>query len=221
MTIVRRKRTSAAVEQKAAPWRDLAGWRPAAALAVAVLLFYWIPLTDPQASIQWDAVDTHYSPQKYFADHVREGVLPFWTPYIFSGFPFLADVQVGAWYPLNWPFFLAGVTPRGIQLEIALHAFLACLGAFLLLVRLIPQRPAALIGSLMYGFSGYFADHSSHVGMFSAASLMPWLLLCFHIALERCAARYTVLGGLAGGSIILAGHFQNALYSFTALGLFA
>src|SRR5436190_3392 len=129
MTIVRRKRTSAGAEQKAAPWRDLAGWRPAAALALAVLIFYWIPLTDPNA----------------------------------------------------------------IQLEIALHAFLACLGAFLLLLRLIPQRPAAFLGSLMYGFSGYFADHSSHVGMFSAASLMPWLLLCFHIALERCTARYTVL----------------------------
>src|SRR5438046_10687888 len=84
MTIVRRKRTSAAVEQKAAPWRDLAGWRPAAALALAVLIFYWIPLTDPKTSIQWDAVDVHYSPQKYFADHAREGVLPFWTPYVFS-----------------------------------------------------------------------------------------------------------------------------------------
>jgi len=142
MTIVKRKRTSAGAEQKAAPWRDLAGWRAAAALALAVLIFYWIPLTDPKTSIQWDAVDVHYSPQKYFADHVREGVLPFWTPNVFSGFPFLADLQVGAWYPLNWPFFLAGITPNAIQLEIALHAFLACLGSFLLLVRLIPQRLA-------------------------------------------------------------------------------
>ncbi len=202
-------------------WQELRGWRAAAVLAVAVLFFYWIPLTNPQTSIQWDAVDVHYSPQKYFADRVLHGELPFWTPYIFSGFPFLADVQVGAWYPLNWPFFLAGVTPRAIQLEIAWHAFLACLGAFLLIVRFVPRRPAALLGSLAYAFSGYFADHSSHVGMFSAASLLPWLLLCFHTALERAALRFTACAGLVAGATILTGHFQTALYSFAALGLFA
>ncbi len=201
-------------------WPELLGWRAAASIALVVLFFYWIPLTNPQTSIQWDAVDVHYSPQKYFSDRVLHGELPFWTPYIFSGFPFLADVQVGAWYPLNWPFFLAGITPRAIQVEIALHAFLSCLGAFLLLVRFVPRRPAALLGSLAYGFSGYFADHSSHVGMFSAACLLPWLLLCFHMALEVEPLRFTALSGVVAGAIILAGHFQTALYSFAALGLF-
>ena len=228
MAKAKRKRVSAGAEPaRTAPaesalarWRHLRVWRAAALLAFAVLIFYWIPLTDPNTSIQWDAVDTHYSPQKYFADHVREGEIPYWTPYIFSGFPFLADPQVGAWYPLNWPFFLTGITPRVIQVEIAVHAFLACLGAFLLLVRVVPNRQAALIGGLTYAFSGYFADHSSHVGMFSVASLLPWLLLCFHIALERSPVCWTALGGLAGGAIILAGHFQNALYSFAAAGLF-
>src|SRR5216110_1025615 len=153
-----------AAESNLSKWRDLAGWRPAEALLLATLIFYWIPLTDPQTSIQWDAVDVHYSSQKYFADYIMRGELLFWTPYIFSGFPFLADLQVGAWYPLNWPFFVAGVTPSGIQLEIAVYAFLAGLGAFLLLARMIPLRTAALIGAAAYAFFGYFADHSSHLG---------------------------------------------------------
>src|SRR5690349_3444083 len=95
-------------------WWTLEGWRAPVVLGLATLLFYWIPLTSSQTSIQWDAVDVHYSAQKYFADRVLRGELPFWTPYIFSGFPFLADLQTGAWYPLNWPFFLAGVTPGAI-----------------------------------------------------------------------------------------------------------
>src|SRR5437899_10629659 len=115
MTIVRRKRTSAAVEQKAAPWRDLAGWRGAAALALAVLIFYWIPLTDPKTSIQWDAVDVHYSPQKYFADTCRRAVRPFGTPSFFSGFPFWAVLRVAACYRLIWPFFRAAVPPTEFQ----------------------------------------------------------------------------------------------------------
>lgn len=211
----------APAETGQSPWQELNGWRAVAALAVAVLVFYWIPLTSSQASIQWDAVDVHYSSQKYFADRLFSGELPHWTPYIFSGFPFLADIQVGAWYPLNWPFFVAGVTPGAIQLEIALHAFLACWGAFLVIGRLVENRLAALAGGIAYGFSGFFADHASHVGMFTAASLMPWLIVCLQRAMDGGAVRFTVLGGLVGGAMILAGHFQTALYSFAALGLFA
>jgi hypothetical protein len=89
--------------------------------AAFVLVYYWTPLFDRAASIQWDAVDVHYSSQKYFADSILSGHLPSWTPYIYSGFPFLADPQTGAWYPLNWPFFLLGVVPRSIGWELALQ----------------------------------------------------------------------------------------------------
>jgi hypothetical protein len=203
------------------PVRAAPKWLWPAFIVVAVIVFYWIPITSSEASIQWDAVDVHYSSQKYFADHVRAGEMPFWTPYIFSGFPFLADPQVGAWYPPNWPFFLIGITPRAIQFELLLHAVLACLGAFLFLQRYVTNRAASMVGALTYGLSGFFAEHSSHVGMFCTAAGLPWLLLCFDRALERAALRNTILTGLVGGTMILAGHFQVALYSFAALGLFA
>jgi hypothetical protein len=137
---------------------------------LVILIFYWTPLTSPNASIQWDAVDTHYSPQKYFSERLRQGELPYWTPYPFSGFPFLADPQVGA---------------------------------------------------CAYGLSGFFAGHSSHVGIFQAASWLPWLLLCLRMALDSRLARFAALGGLLGGLVILAGHLQTALYAFAALALYA
>lgn len=196
------------------------GWRWLAVVALAVVIFYWTPLTDPNTSPRWDAIDVHYSPQKYFSDHIREGELPFWTPYIFSGFPFLADPQVGAWYPPNWPFFLAGITPKAIQAELALHALIAVAGAYLLIFSMTGIRSGALVGALFYGFSGFFADHSQHVGMFSAAAWAPWLLWCYLQAMTTNARRWTAIGGLFGGCMVLAGHFQTALYAFCALGLF-
>ncbi len=195
-------------------------WFWPAIITLAVIVFYWIPLTSTAASIQWDAVDVHYSSQKYFADRLFHG-LPFWTPYIFSGFPFLADPQVAAWYPPNWPFFLAGISAEAIQLELAVHALIALLGAYLLFRRMVSNRAAAVVGALFYAFSGFFAEHSSHVGMFTAASLLPWLLLGLELAIEVQVLRFTVLTGLVGGVLLLAGHFQTALYSFTAFGLFA
>src|SRR5271170_5567735 len=92
---------------------------------------------------------------------------------------------------------------------------------FWLAWRLIRQRQAAVLAGLCYGLSGFFVGHSSHTTMLQDAGWMPWLLLLLDLALESHPLRFTILGGLAAGMLILAGHFQTILYSFVALGLFA
>ena len=192
-----------------------------AAFAVATIFFYFTPLFDSHASIQWDAVDVHYSAQKYFADNAREGHLPHWTPFVFSGFPFLADPQTAAWYPLHWPFFLAGITPKAIEWELALHAFLALCGTYLLARRLSGDHLLALIAAVFYAGGGFFAEHSSHIGIFETAALLPWLLWSALRALDDGAIPSMLLTGGIGGLMALIGHFQTVLYSFFALALFA
>ncbi len=205
------------------PWYARA-WVLWTAFAVATLIFYWTPLLDSQASIQWDAVDVHYSAQKYFEQSLRSGSLPLWTPFEYSGMPFLADPQTAGWYPLHWPFFLIGITPRAIEWELALHAFLALAGAFLLARRFTDNTGAAILAGILYAGSGFFAGHSSHVGMFETAALFPWLLWAADRALDAGrlpdVVTRSMLAGSIGGLLILAGHFQTALYSFFGLLLF-
>lgn len=191
-------------------------WFPFATLALVALFFYWTPLTDPRATPQWDAIDVHYCLQKYFAEEVTSLHLPTWTPFTFSGFPFLADPQTGAWYPLNWPFFLIGITPKVIELELFLHCVLAAIGMYLFARIWMEDRASAWLAAIFYAFSGFFAAHSSHVGMFQTAAWLPWLLLFLHRSLGDTAWRARILAGLVGGMLILAGHFQTALYSFAA-----
>jgi len=186
--------------------------------AAAVLLFYAKPLFDANASIQWDAVDVHYSAQKYFADEIHGGRVPFWTPYLFSGMPFLADPQTGAFYPLNWPFFLLGITPRSIEWELALHCLLALAGGYLLGRGFFSSRAAAVFAGVFYAFSGFFTGNSSHVAGFQVASLLPWLLWTARRATD--SARWLPALAVTSGLVVLAGHFQMALYAFSALGLF-
>jgi hypothetical protein len=194
-------------------------WLAPVCLAAMVLIFYWTPLTSNNASIQWDAADLHYPFQKYFSDHIRDGKLPFWTPYLCSGFPFLAYLETGSWYAPHWLFFLIGITPRMIEWELAANAFLACMGAYFLCLRLIPNRTAAILGGIAYGLSGFFAAHSSHVGIFSAAAGFPWLILMYIMARDSSAVRFTALGGIVGAELIFAGYFQTAMYSFVGLGI--
>jgi hypothetical protein len=197
------------------PWRRFL-WP---ALAFTALLFYWSPLFDDNTTIQWDAVDVHYSAQKYFEQSVRTTGLPHWTPFEFSGMPFLADPQTAAWYPIHWPFFAIGITPRAIQWELALHAFLALAGAFLFARKFLNHAGASLVAAVFYAFGGFFAEHSSHLGMFETAALLPWLLWAASSAVESGAIADIVGSGLIAGMLVLAGHFQTALYSFFALAL--
>ena len=189
----------------------------AALFALTVLLIYWNPLFDSAASIQWDAADYHYSAQKYFSDEIRSGHLPFWTPYLFSGMPFLADPQVGAWYPLNWPFFLIGITPRAIEWETALHCFVATFGAFLLARDMFRSRWAGVFCGLFYALSGFFAGHSSHTGIFQTAAIFPWLLWAGLRAVH--SIRWLPAAAIAAGCMVLPGHFQTALYGLCAVSV--
>jgi hypothetical protein len=172
-------------------------------------------------TVQFDGVDVHYSAQRYLSDELHAARLPFWTPYIFSGFPFLADLQVGAWYPLNWPFLLVGVTPRAIGGELLLHSLVACGGAYALAVRWLGRPPAAAVTAMFYGLSGWFATHSQHVGMFDTAAWLAWLLLVADLVADRLNITRLTLAALLGAMLALPGHFQVALYALSGVAVWA
>jgi hypothetical protein len=192
---------------------------PALALVGMVGVFYAPYLLTGTA--QWDAIEVHYSAQRYLSESIRAGHLPFWTPYLFAGFPFLADLQVGAWYPLNWPFLLVGVSPDTMNLELLVHGLVACGGAYALAWRLIGSRPAALATGVFYGLSGYFAGHSQHVGMVQTVAWLPWLVLLLDTLADRLEPRRLALAGLLGAAVVLPGHFQTALYAACGVGVWA
>lgn len=172
-------------------------------------------------TVQYDALEVHYSAQRYLSEELHAGRVPFWTPYIFSGFPFLADLQVGAWYPLNWPFFLIGITPLSINAELLVHTLIASGGAFALGMRMLGKASAAAATAMFYGFSGWFAAHSQHVGMFDTAAWLPWLVLVLDNISERSGLRQLTLAALLGAALALPGHFQVALYAFSGAAVWA
>lgn len=186
-----------------------------AGLVLATVLFWAIPLFQPHATIHWDLADVTYPAQKYFSDSIHSAHLPHWTPFLYSGMPFLSDPQTGAWYPLHWPFYLIGITPRILFWELALHSFLALAGAFLLARKLFADSVAAVIAAMFYAWGGFFSAHSSQLGMFEAAAWLPWLL--WASLLEK---RYWLWTGVFAGLIVLTGSFDTALYCFFALAFF-
>jgi hypothetical protein len=202
------------------PWALIEPWAAPLVIAILVIAFYSLPAFSNNASVHWDAVDVQIPLQKYFADRMIAGHLPFWTPYLFSGYPLLANPELGAWYPPNWPFFLIR-NFDWMELELLVNALIACLGAYYFFRRTVAPSVSAMVGALAYGLSGFFAGHSSHFTVFAAAACFPWLMWSYRRALDSRALPGIAIGGFAGGAMILAGHLPAAAFGFFGLAWYA
>jgi hypothetical protein len=97
-----------------------------------------------------------------------------WDPHAMCGFPLLAALQAGVFYPLTWPILV--MDPGAFWTFTAMaHLILAGLFAFAWLRRGLGMSSwAALVGGLVSMFSGYLLTHI-HAGHISQISAYPWV----------------------------------------------
>ena len=96
-------------------------------LCTLVIALYWRIALAGRVLASGD-VFTYFYP--YWAEATRAaqtGRLPLWNPYLFMGAPFLANSQVGVFYPLNRPLWFLLPAHQSVHLTIVLHL---CLAAF-------------------------------------------------------------------------------------------
>ena len=213
-------------------------------LLLAVTPFY-VPLFGGFGALQWDAREVHLTNLIFSSQAWHEGFSPLWTPYIFNGFPQVADLQVAVFYPVNLLIGLFGVFSQKLLLwQIVFHYALAGFGMCLLVRELTKSTLARLnfrtfgndvgaelqyenlgglagvFSGIAYMFSGFMLGHASHVGMQNTAAWLPIVFLLVYIALERQSLVYATGAGLATGIAILAGHFQVSVFLLFAVGAY-
>jgi hypothetical protein len=153
---------------------------------------------------------------------VREGRLPFWDPYEFSGYPFLVNPQVGAFYPPAW---LTVVLPTqvGISWYIVAHLWLAGLG-MLLFVRAMGGRwLGGLLAAVAFAFSAFMTARiwAGHAVPLASNIWLPWLALGLAWSVRRGTVWAAVLAGVPLAMAVLAGHTTSLLYMGLGWGAFA
>ncbi len=109
---------------------------------------------------------------------LRAGRVPLWNPDLFMGAPFLANSQVGFFYPLNWPVWLLLRAPYAVSAAILLHIVIAGAGAYLAGRRTLALgRPAALFGAALFALGGYLTAQVEHVNQLQGLAWLPWLFV--------------------------------------------
>lgn len=148
----------------------------------------------------------------------REGTIPLWNPYSFCGTPFLADVQAGVLYPVNWV-----LLPFDPGTQLGLFLFLQTtwggLGLYLLLRRLRLGKGIAFAAGCAFALNGFFVKHFGQPTFLATASWTPWILWLGLELLRRPDLRRAGFLGLALALLLLAGQPQIALQGGYALVL--
>jgi hypothetical protein len=193
-------------------------------LAVLVLIPLWDLLWLPSGqSIAGNDIRFMFLQWWRFSlDALRQGELPLWNPYLFSGVPFLANPQPALFYPPLWLLTLFPAT-RVAGLLFYLHLWLAGVGMYAWLRSEGADEVGALFGGGIFAFNGYFFVRmfGGHLGVVMTQAWLPALLWAYRRALNRNRLSAAVLGGLFAALSLLAGHTASFLYVGLALGAYA
>jgi len=169
-------------------------------------------------SIPWDLQSYHLAHAHLYAEALREGHLPLWDPYTYSGRPVQANIQAQVFYPPMALVALAGSWLGDewlldlLELSVVGHVWLAGVLAFRLGRRIGLTDAAALLVGTVYMLGGFFAAHGQHLGAVCVAAWLPLVLDCLArpvnwrnglaLAATLCM---TVLSGMTPATIAVLG----------------
>ena len=165
-------------------------------------------ITDPvRQQIPW---------RKVAMEQWKEGKVPTWNPYSFSGTPLAANIQAAVFYPLNMLFFIFDF-PIAWAILIILEPLLAGIFFFFYLRHLELDPLACLLGALAWSFSGFSIAWLTWGTMVHVALWLPLVLLSIDKLVEAQKFRerfiWLLIYVIGFATQLFAGHAQIALYS--------
>lgn len=169
--------------------------------------------------LKFDLIDVVLPFRYHFSECIQAGIFPFWNPYLQTGTPFYADLQVPFYYPeLLIVSLLGGYSVITMHLLFVLYASVAAIGMYRLSHYFYNHHHAALIAGLAYAFSGYIIGHGQHFFLLVGAAWIPWVILYY---IRMCRERDPLLIVKAGLLIFLMVTGAYQALSITLLYLLA
>ena len=166
-----------------------------------------------------DVITQIYPWKKITIDSWKQGQVPLWNPYSFSGTPHAANYQTAVFSPVNLLYFILPFL-EAWSIMILLQPLFAGLFMYFLLRTLKRSKPASLIGSIAFMFCGFLTVWMAY-GTLGWAVL--WLPLLFAAAVRhfKLRSRWNLfMLSIALAWSFFSGHFQMSLYVLAALVAF-
>jgi len=189
------------------------------------VLLAWIPLwpllTQRKVVLQHDLflsdlLHSHLPYRAFLGRELASGRFPLWMPDVYSGVPFLAQIEAAPLWIPSWVLHGLFSPHVAFNLSVALTVLLAGIGAWLLCRELGALPAAAVVGGIAFALCGFNVCHIKHPNLHAAAAMAPWVLWAVERALARADGRAWPWVGALIGVQLLAGGPQVAYFTLLA-----
>lgn len=168
---------------------------------------------------QPDIITQIYPWRIFSVDEIKQGRLPLWNPYSFSGTPHLANYQSAPFFPLNILFFLFSNIDAW-SILVLLQPLLAGIGMYLFARSLKISQEGSLLSSLSFMFCGFITTWMGYATLGYAILFLPYALFAVQKYITRPSYIYLLVLSLSVTFSFLSGHFQISSYLLLFLGAF-
>lgn len=199
--------------KRAIEWVRADNFGAALTLFISTLLFFYDLYGERYLLTERDLAPYFIPPRFFWVESLKQGDLPLWNPYQFSGYPFAANPQHGLFYPPNILFLLL---PFDIAFNtvIILHFFFGGLFTYLYLKDLKVSSTGSLLSGLIFLLSGYLLSVHSLLTTLLSVVWTPLVMMFFRRAMvspgfrnEIFTAIFITLSFLGGGIEVVYGNF--------------
>src|SRR3989344_2939080 len=157
-------------------------------------------------------VITQIYPWKHFSiETLKNGQIPLWNPYSFSGTPHLANYQSAVLSPFNILFFVLSFIDAWSVL-ILLQPLLAGLFMYFLIRSFKLSKFASLISSVSFMFCGFITVWMGYGTLAYAILFLPLAILAIEKYCQTHKFWYLILLSITIPLSFFSGHFQISLY---------
>jgi hypothetical protein len=169
--------------------------------------------------IPYDSIEEFYATVYFNAQSLRHGEWPWWNPYVYSGYPQIADPQGMMFSPLMMFLMFIREKPGVVWFDfcVLVHVLIGGWG-FLLLCRAFRFTSAAsVLAALVYMVGGVASARLQHTPMVLAYACFPWVLYCCHRFTGAPTYGKAVVLGISSGILLV--HVVQTTYLFIIFAL--
>jgi hypothetical protein len=158
-----------------------------------------------------DIVDQIYPWKHFTIKWLKNGQIPYWNPYNFSGNPHVANFQSAVFSPFNLLYFIFPFIDAW-SIIVLLQPLLAGIFTFTYLREFKVSKSGSLIGSISFMFCGFMVVWMAYGTLSMSIAFLPLALFGIEKGIKTKNICYFLLITFSLILSIFSGHIQTSLY---------
>lgn len=189
---------------------------PIGVLILVWLAFFWKQIMGGQVWYCCDNLLINVPSKVFLARELTQGRFPLNNPYLFSGTPFFADINLAILHPNTLLYFFFSPF-RALTIGILSSYLVASLGMYVLGRAFRLSRFASVAGAIVFGFSGTLIVYANNIPILQVAVLVPWVLAVWIRYLGFPTGKRLAAFVVIASFQIISGHPQLTFYAWLLL----